>query len=73
MVFAYLRDFLNYYFGNRYPNSNEVATIDKKKSTALVPYATKVFRPSILRECWVETHPSKSVCISRLHQIHEEF
>ena len=39
MVFAYLRDAYNYYFGNRYPQLELVATLneqDQPKSTALV-------------------------------------
>ena len=84
MVFAFLRDAYNYYFGNRYPRRELVSTLtersDEPASTALVKYS---FKPiPIIRqpmrpeedehEAWVETHPSQSVCIKRL-QIHEEF
>ena len=89
MVFAFLRDAYNYYFGNRYPRRELVATLterDEPASTMLVKYSFKapihpnpsIIRQPILRpleeehEAWVETHPSKSVCIKRL-QIHEEF
>ena len=87
MVFAFLRDAYNYYFGNRYPRRELVSTLtersDEPASTALVKYSFKpmsiIRQPSILRsleddeyEAWVETHPSQSVCILRL-QIHEEF
>ena len=82
MVFAYLRDAYNYYFGNRYPQLELVATLneqDQPKSTALVRYTTpdlKVMHiprmPSV-DEKWVETHPSKSVCVRQLYTRHEEF
>ena len=84
MVFAFLRDVYNYYFGNRFPSRELVATLtersDEPASTMLVVTPSNIIRqPSILRpieddeyEAWVETHPSQSVCIKRL-QIHEEF
>ena len=84
MVFAYLRDAYNYYFGNRYPQLELVATLneqDQPKSTALVRYTTPDLKvmpilqiprmPS--NEKWVETHPSQSVCIRQLYTRHEEF
>ena len=82
MVFAYLRDAYNYYFGNRYPQLELVATLNEPKpeSTALVRYTTPDLNQPILKiprmpfnEKWVETHPSKSVCVRQLHTRHEEF
>ena len=77
MVFAFLRDAYNYYFGNRYPRRGLVATLTERSggeapaSTALVKYSFKpipIIRQPILRpieedehEAWVETHPSQSV------------
>ena len=58
---------------------------DQTRSTAVVPYRERdlrIIRQPTLRilrpleedekEAWIETHPSKSVCVRRL-QIHEEF
>jgi hypothetical protein len=87
MVFAYLRDAYNYYFGNRYPQLELVATLNEQggkapESTALVRYTTpdlkvkpilQIPRMPFVNEKWVETHPSKSVCVRQLHTRHEEF
>ena len=82
MVFAYLRDAYNYYFGNRYPQLGLVATLkeqDQPKSTALVRYTKRdlrvvpIIRQPRLPENWVETHPSQSVCIRQIQSSHEEF
>ena len=55
MVFAFLRDAYNYYFGNRYPRRELVATLterlDEPASTALVKYSFKpMLTPSIIRQ-----------------------
>ena len=84
MVFAYLRDAYNYYFGNRYPQLEMVASLKEQKSTstALVRYTTpdlkvkpilQIPRMPFVNEKWVETHPSKSVCVRQLYTRHEEF
>ena len=87
MVFSYIRDAWNYYFGNRYPGPSLVLALkernDQTRSTAVVLHREthlKLIRQPILRsieedqalETWIETHPSQSVCVRRL-QIHEEF
>ena len=42
MVFSYIRDAWNYYFGNRYPGPSLVLALkersDQTRSTAVVPY-----------------------------------
>ena len=55
MVFAFLRDVYNYYFGNRFPSRELVATLtersDEPASTALVKYSFKpMLTPSIIRQ-----------------------
>ena len=57
MVFAFLRDAYNYYFGNRYPRRELVATLTERSggeapaSTALVKYSFKpILSPSIIRQ-----------------------
>ena len=83
MVFAYLRDVYNYYFGNRYPRPELIATLSERdkqpESTALVRYTKRypklvpIIRQPQLPENWVETHPSASVCIRQVQSSHEEF
>ena len=55
MVFSYFRDLLNYYFGNRFPRRELVATLterpDEPASTAIVKYSFKpILTPSIIRQ-----------------------
>ena len=55
MVFSYFRDLLNYYFGNRFPRRELVATLterpDEPASTAIVKYSFKpILSPSIIRQ-----------------------
>ena len=57
MVFAFLRDVYNYYFGNRFPSRELVATLTERSggeapaSTALVKYSFKpMLTPSIIRQ-----------------------
>ena len=84
MVFAYLRDVYNCYFGNRYPRPELIDTLKEREpelgSTALVRYTkrdlvpkTCADHPPQLPENWVETHPSESVCIRQIQSRHEEF
>ena len=80
MVFGYIRDVYNYYFGNNYPSQTIIATLkERDKSTALVRYTKRypklvpIIRQPQLPETWVETHPSASVCIRQVQSSHEEF
>ena len=55
MVFSYFRDLLNYYFGNRFPRRELVATLterpDEPESPAIVKYSFKpILTPSIIRQ-----------------------
>ena len=62
MVFAFLRDAYNYYFGNRFPSRELVATLTERSdegsgkrsspaSTMLVKYSFKpMVTPSIIRQ-----------------------
>ena len=86
MVFGYVRDFWSYLLGRNYPAPHLLKELRESKpkpkpSTALVKFRghVQIIRQPILKpveeeekEAWVETHPSKSVCVRRL-QLHEEF
>ena len=83
MVFGYIRDAYNYYFGNRYPRPELIDTLKEREpelgSPALVRYTKRypklvpIIRQPRLPENWVETHPSASVCIRQVQSSHEEF
>ena len=86
MVFGYFRDMWSYLIGRNYPTPKLLKELRESKpkpkpSTALVKFRghVQIIRQPILKpveeeekEAWVETHPSKSVCVRRL-QLHEEF
>ena len=85
MVFGYIRDLWNHILGRSYPAPHLLQELRESKkpkpTTALVKFRghVQIIRQPILRpieeeekEAWIETHPSKSVCVRRL-QLHEEF
>ena len=89
MVFSYIRDAWNYYFGNRYPGPSLVLALkersDQTRSTAVVPYREsdlRIIRQPTLRILRPIEEDEKEMWIEthpsssvcvRRLQIHEEF